>query len=518
VSRVLAVDFQPHDFLVAEARSRAGRWSIQRLLHWQKSSPAFSPETARELGTGLKQRLRSAGIAPGPMILAIGRDRVILKELRFPAVPPADEPNLVRFQALKETSESPEDVVVDYVPHASQVAEGERRVTAAIVSKTLIQAAQEFAEAAGCKLTAVTPRPFLAPALIDHAVATGAIADAVPASDAIALLHLRTDGGELTVVHNRTVIFARSWPQAVVESEPALIAEVKRNLAVLAGSLTAPPLGAILLPERPGGGAAERLGSALPVPVVAFDPLHGTQVVAQPVDVRDHYAGVVGLLAKAPTALSINFIHPRQPKSEPNPLHRQILAVSLLGSLLLAVGIGYGILELNASSRTLQRLILQKMDLETEKAQVELDAKRVRLVEEWQTRSPVWLDELYDLADRFERFDDTRVSSITMSTLPPDKTGKRSASGRIEIKLATRDPQAVTDLVTAINRDNTGPQKHYVAVQKTTGGLASGGSPFNQLFTITALVNRRPPEEYTRQLPIRLSTMTASTTPGTDRR
>ena len=520
MSRLLAVDIQPHGLSLAEGRVRAGSLTINRILHWSEGCPAFSPESAAAIGTGLKERLQNAGITPAPLLLAIGRDRVILKELRYPPVPAADEPNLVRFQALKETSESPEDLLVDYLPHPSDPDNPERRATAVIISKTLIQAAQTFATAAGCKLTGVTPRPFLAPALIARAVAAGALEVPAATTEAIGLLHLGKESGEFTVVQNGIVTFARSLPRIVLGSEAALESELRRNLAVLAGTLNAVPIRAILIPERPGAGWSERLGSALPIPVVGFDPLIGSPAAEASAAIGDRLAGPVGLLANsvAPQVLPINFVNPRQPKPEANPLRKQLLAASLLGSLLLIVGIGFGILELDASARTLQRLQREKIDLETEKARVELDAKRVKLVEEWQTRSPVWLDELYDLADRFDQLDDTRVSAIITSTLPPDKAGKRPASGRIEIKLATRDPQAVTELVTAINRDNTGPQKHYVAVQKTTGGLATGGSPFNQLFTITALVNRRAPDEYIRRLDIPLPTTAIKSQETADRR
>ena len=50
------------------------------------------------------------------MVACVGRERVVIKELRYPPVPASEEPALVRFQAAKELSELPDDVVIDYAP------------------------------------------------------------------------------------------------------------------------------------------------------------------------------------------------------------------------------------------------------------------------------------------------------------------------------------------------------------------------------------------------------------------
>ena len=88
--------------------------------------PALTLETAKAIGEKLRDKLRAAGLPPAPVLVSVGRDRVILKELKYPPVAPTEEPALVRFQAMKEMSESPDEVVLDYARLASRVASGGR--------------------------------------------------------------------------------------------------------------------------------------------------------------------------------------------------------------------------------------------------------------------------------------------------------------------------------------------------------------------------------------------------------
>ena len=506
MSRFLAIDIDSHCVYLADGTARAGSVRVDRIFAWDDGLTVVSPESARAFGERLKGRLKAAGVAPAPVLLGIGRERVILKELKYPPVPPADEPNLVRFQALKDGTEAADDLVVDYIPRGD--VDGERHATAVVVGKELVRWCQTMVAATGLKLAAITPRPFVAGAVLGRA--------GVASDNVVGLLTLGQHGGEFTIVRGRDLLFARSVSAQVMASDSALVGEIKRNLAVYAAHQSDHPLSAIYIPELAGAGWADRLADRLPVAVHEFDPVLGLKSDG-PAANHGRFAAPVGLLAGQAESggLPINIVSPRKPQAEADPGRRQIVLAAVVGCLLLVVGVGLGLLELSKSTRTMRQLQLEKFDLEDAKTRLELDAKRVRLAEDWEDQTPIWLDELYDLADRFDRLEDTRVSSITGSTVRPDKGGKRPAGGRLEIKLGTRNPDSVTELVSEINRDNTADKKHYVSVQKMTNGLASGDTPYNQLFTVTIMLNRRLPGEYVRQLEATVPETTNAPTPPT---
>lgn len=503
MARYIAIDLDSQGVFVVTGSTRGGTAKIEQALAWDATDgeplPALTPETAQQIGERLRERLKAAGVGGAPALVAVGRDRVVLKEVRYPAVPPAEEPNVVRFQALKEISDSPDDIVLDYTPLTGGGPDGEQQSMALVIRKDLYAAIQTLCAAANLRLTAVTPRPYAVAAGLLQAFATGTAPVPESRTEAFAALTLSPGGGEFTVVRNGEVTFTVAVPAPVVASEPMLLAQLRRNLTVYAGSNPAHPVQALYVAEA--GGWAGRFRAALGIPVQTYDPL-AAAVPAVPEPIRGRFAGAVGLLAaKATDTLAINFASPRQPKPQTDPKRNQLMLAVLAALVLLAVGGGFAYMKLSAADAELAQLAARKRSLEDDLTRLEPDGKRLSAALQWQNRRVVWLDELFDMADRFPgKTEGFYAISFHGQALPPDqKTGKQENQAEMTVKIAARDGSVVDGLLHALEADNTNPKnKHYVGWFKTVGG-AIQGDPLARETTLKGRVNNRPPDQFTRQ-------------------
>lgn len=493
MANYIAIDLDSQG-LYAVAGSARGAAKVTHALAWtgDDAPPPLTADTAKGIGEKLRDRLKAAGVPPAPVLVAVGRDRVILKELRYPPVPPADEPELVRFQALKEVSEAPDEIVLDYAPLGE--ANGERRASAVVLRKELFNAIKGMCEAAGLKLAGVTPRPYAIAAGLVRARA--AEAGASP-DDAVVALTLSPGGGEFAVVRRGEVTFTLALPAPVVANETMLVAQVRRNLAVYSGQNPGNPVQAVYVAEA-GGPVAARLGSALGVPVHAYDPLAGATSDV-PRELHGRFAGAAGLLAgRATNALPINFASPRQAVVNKDPAKRKLLLLALAAAIFLAVAAAGGFWLVGQANAEVARLTGERDALKERVGGGGPDATRMKGIDGWAKREVVWLDELHDLADRMPADDSVRVATFTGTPIAVGKDGKQDAQARLELKLAATSTGAGTTLMSGFERDNSGTSKFYVGTYPVIGGTISGAGKHNQAVTLITKVNHREPNQYTR--------------------
>jgi hypothetical protein len=511
VSKYISIDLEPQGlFAVGGTTTRSGA-RVEQAVAWagteaEGGPPPLTAETARRIGEQLRDRLRAAGVAHAPVVVTVGRDRIVLKELRYPAVPPHEEPNVVRFQALKELSDSPEDIVLDYVPLTNGAGTGERRSMAVAVRKDVYAAIQAMCAAANLKLAAVTPRPYAIAAGIGRAFESGAAPAPESKADAVAVLTLGPGGGEFTVVRGGEVTFTLAVPAPVVASDAMLLSQVRRNLTTYASSNPGHPVQALYVADMYHGWA-ERFRPALGIPVHAFDPL-GEAAREIPEELRGRFAGAAGLLAARGGTLPINFVSPRQPRADADPKKNQILVVALAALILVAVGGFGGWWVLSAAEENVARLTQERDEKKQAFEKSEPDRKRLEAADKWKARRIVWLDELYDMTARFPVAGGFYASNFTGKSLPPvaPKSGakqdpKQDNQGTVSVKVASRNTEVINLLLSDIEGDNpkNDPKiKYYLGVKKAPGNTAPTWDPNAQEATISASVNARPPSAYTR--------------------
>jgi hypothetical protein len=512
VARFLAIDADAGGLFVVSATPKGGgAIAVEQTVALADEAAPLSASTAVALGAKLKDLLRQAGIRPSPVLLCVGRDRVILKDVTYPPSAPADEPAVVRFQALRDLTESPDDVLMDYTPSTREVVAGERRATAVFVRKELVTAARMLCEAAGLTLKAVTPRPFALAASLRHAFSTGAAPAPDDPTATLAVVTVWDGGGEFAVVRGSDITFARTIPAHATQSESALVAEVKRNLAVYGGQNPAAPVQAVYLAEAddPAAGWSGRMRAALAVPVYTFDPVGGHPAADLiPAPLRGRFAGPVGLLAarSASATLPINFTQPRQPRAVASKGRPRVLLAGLAGILMLAMVGVYGYLRIDRASRIKTHKLMEKRDLDKKLEDIEPRLKRLAAADEFAKREVNVLDQIYEVAHMIPDVSKAGVTEFHLNALPPPRAEKgRAGTPAAQPKNVPPPPVASLRLVMRSNTDAAAQKivdemkydKVYVNPLKTTSVGGQGGG---QQYVVTANVLHRSHEQYVRYI------------------
>jgi hypothetical protein len=510
LSRYLAIDIDPQGLFVVAGTARGGVVRVDHALAWVPGTdhgpPPLTGETATAIGEQLGAKLKAAGIAAAPVLVGIGREKVILKELRYPPVAPADEPALIRFQTMKEITENADEVVLDYAPMtpADPSPDGDKRAMAVVVRKDYFAAIQTMCTAAGLKLVAITPRPFAVAAGLVRAFATGAAQPPESPTDAAVVLTLGPQGGEFTAVRMGQMVYTKSVQAPYLANEVLLLGEVRRSLATYSGQNPGQPIKTVYIPEAEEavGGWGDRLRLGLTVSVRTFDPLNGAAATV-PAEQRGRFACAAFLLAgKAADGLPINFAAPRQPSTEADPQRKKLIMAGVLAAVILLAGAVFGYMAVAAEDQKLEALQVEKADLDKTLADLDPDRALLEAADKWASREINYLDELFELTNRLPKDDQVRVRSFKGDAILPDRDGKQPAHAKLDIKIGAKNGVAASSVVTAIERANTGKTKYYVGTLPRTAP-PDANSAFKDQFQIETRVNHRPPSEYTESPPFK---------------
>jgi len=433
-----------------------GKIRLEQAVTWEGAA-ALTPATADALGQQLRQRLRAAGIGSAPLLVCLAREQVILKEIRYPRTDADQEPTLVRFQATKELTESPESVVIDYVRLERPGPAGEQLAHVLIARRDLVNAFKALAKAAGLRLAALTPRAFGLAACLRQAEAAAA-----PEQGAAAVLAVADGMAEFCIAQGEMLLAARPLPQA----EAGLVEDLRRNLSLYASQPGGLPVKAVYVAGADDKAALRnRLQESLTMPVRALDPLAGMPAAA-PTD-RAGFGGPVGLLylwAEKQTAPA-NFIAPKEPKAPTDTGRRRLLRVAGLAFLGLLLAILLTNVLLAGKRAEVEELQKTRNDLDTRLTAMEPVKRRLTDLKEWYQSDIHVIDELYDLAARFPFHKGVRVTHVDYAALGTAKPGKDAArgkgkasafTGRITIMgVVPRDETALLlNLVDDINQDS----------------------------------------------------------------
>ncbi|HZT83103.1 MAG TPA: hypothetical protein VFA26_22940 [Gemmataceae bacterium] len=501
MARYLALDWDHNQLYVVLANVAGGSVRVVRAAVWQEEAP-LSAANAAAVGARLKERLKEAKFPAAPVLACLGRDRIIVKDIRYPAVPAHEEPGVVRFQALKELTNAADDVAIDYTPVGESGAE--RRALVLVAKRELVTAYQELCQAAGLKLAGVTPRPFgLATCLERLAGTTVLTPPPEPRDGAVGILAVAEGWAEFCVSRGGTLLLARSLTPG-----PNLAAEVRRSLAVYAGQNAAQPVRAVYVSGSADNAALrERLHNLTELPVHLLDPFAGADLpdTIAP-DKRGGFVGLVGLLHLRGdrAGLPVNFVQPKQPRPPQDPNKRKVLlGLAAAAAVLVAVG-ALAFMELSKLDKRVKAQTALNKDVDKTLQDLEEDDKRIKAISAWTDQNVNWLDELYDLSERFPDPDKanvrlTQLSGSLVERVAKDKDKDKSQNvAQMSLKgVCSDDAKPIDSLLAHFAADGYSTSPKHVAPNRSTGRQ----SGFSQEFTIARVdIKKRDPAQYTHRI------------------
>ncbi|MCS7046947.1 MAG: hypothetical protein NZO58_11370 [Gemmataceae bacterium] len=477
MARWLAIDWDHDQWRVAMVVAARQRLAVEKTIEVPLAEP-LTPANGEALGRKLRDELKAAGVAPAPLLACVGRDRVVIKELRYPPVPAAEEPALVRFQAAKELSEQADDVVLDYAPLSPADQPGERQALVVALKKATATAFQALARGLGVKLVGLTTRPQALLGAVARAQALGR----GPTGDTWAVLAIGTRWAELSIQHQGRIVFSRSLARG-----NGLTAEIKRNLQVFAATNPAVPTpDRLLLTGQRDADLGERLREGLGLEVQILDPLLEGESAGGDTTIWSAAVGVAYLWWRH-AALPINFAAPKQPRAAVDTGQRRKWVLALGAAAALLAFYAGSQLVLSRYQREVADRREEQLNLETTFKRMAQDKLDVEALKEWHETGVSWLDELYDLAARFPILVGVRLKNLTAETAAKRPT-KDAPIGHLSFTVVAKATQEaeIHKLLAALNSD-----KHLKAVMRQQ---PAGEGTLEYLFKVD--ISRQEPSRY----------------------
>jgi Tfp pilus assembly PilM family ATPase len=484
LARFLAIDWEEQQLHVVQASTLRGGVRIEQALSWSFPEP-LTPAAAEGLGKKLREALKEANVAAAPVLACVGRERVILKELRYPAVPANEEPAIVRFQAAKELTESAEDSIIDYTPMGNGDP-AERHALAVIVRKEVVNSLQGLCRGLGMKLLAVTPRPSAVIGALDRSRQ-----GKVPVGAVEALLVIGPRWADLGILRGQTLLFARSLGVGAT-----LAGEVKRSLTVFNAGSETPVHSLFVASDGEESALCSRLQESLGVPVQFLDSFLPGDAVQVDKARRGRFTAAIGLLQRwwEKPELGINFVSPKEPRVVENPRKRQKVLAAVLGAIVFVFLVVFGNIVLAGKKEQIQELNNRKMEVEGRLRGYAQESADITFLKDWKNTSISWLDELYDLSAKFPEQKGFRIVSITANPSKKSASKEKFVASVILTGLVQPDDTAtVNAFVKEINKSN-----HL----RATPGPTTTGTGKQSSFSVKVDLVHQTPEKYIAKIPL----------------
>lgn len=495
MAKKIAVDWDEHELRIVAGRTSPGGVTITDA--WAIPIEGNDPEAVTRT---LRDELAARGHGKQATLLAIGRGKAELRQLKLPPIPDEELPEIVRFQATRDFATAGDRAITDFVP-SRRTDEGVE-VVAAALDPNQLDLLRNITTAAGLEVQRVALRPLSAAALF---------AAKQPTEGEVVLIDLLANDADIVVLRDGQARFVRSvrLPGDAANRPSLLAGEVRRSLMACRDSKDSQEVKRRLLiwgrAEVHGEDVrvlAERTGDH----VETLDPLSLVDVERKLMqEAPEHigrFAPLIGLLHidEVGSELMIDFLNPRKPPEPKNDRLRYAVFGSLAAAAVLLIGY---LVWNNLSTRDAQIAELQAQlngMAETVKASDEQVAK-VDKVDEFLAGNVIWLDEIRRVATEMPPSDQAILTSLS-AMVPP-----RAGGGQLTLAGAVTSPDVIDSLEASLRDD-----QHRVVGEGATAARSDG--PYDWGFRETVIIEpeavlamRReadqvsPPETAARETP-----------------
>ena len=117
MARLLALEWDAREARVVVARTRGSEMVVEHAFGVELA-PSDPGQTFADLNVGerIAAALAARNIGRSETLVAVGRASIELRQLTLPACPEDEQPDMVRFQALRQFTGIGDDWPLDFVP------------------------------------------------------------------------------------------------------------------------------------------------------------------------------------------------------------------------------------------------------------------------------------------------------------------------------------------------------------------------------------------------------------------
>ncbi len=443
---MLALEWEQAAICGMYAQVTPGRVAVKRRFRLRPPDAAVMDDP-QKAGAWLRDQLTQFGDRADAVLVSLPREAAVVKRLELPDVSDAELPVLVRFQAGAKSSQSLDEMGLDFLPLPRRADVPGREALLATVPRQRIDLIRAILQAAGQELTSLGLTPVAVVELVARAEPLAPPDDVQAAS---LVVSWEEDRVEISVLRRQHLLFShalRLEHDDAGDEQQIIVAEISRALVALRGQNADLRIdrGWLLVAPQHQQPLAEALARRLACPVEPLDPFAAVDLDVGPPPAPGEsiaFAGPIGMLlsrsgARAPT---LDFLAPRQPPVVRDERRaRRKLALLAGAALAVVLFLAYGY-ELYALSATVgeRRAANQKLESLIKRGDPVFNA--AAMVRDWSDSKLVWLDELRDLTIRMPATDRMYLTTLRME---PQATG---AAGKMKLIGFARERSDVISL------------------------------------------------------------------------